>query len=69
MRLIPVVLTIFLLASVAAAHEEGGHSHHHEPHHWESAEMRYNILTQLGGMVVLGAAAGSYLLIRRRVNA
>jgi len=69
MRLIPVVLTIFLLASVAAAHEEVGHSHHHEPHHWESAEMRHNILAQLGGMVVLGAAAGSYLLIGRRVNA
>jgi hypothetical protein len=69
MRLIPVVLTIFLLASVAAAHEEGGHAHHHEPHHWESAEMRHNILAQLGGMVVLGVVAGSYLLFRRRVNA
>jgi Spy/CpxP family protein refolding chaperone len=69
MRLVIIALAILMLLSVAAAHEEDGHGHHHEPHHWESAEMRHNILAQLGGMVVLGAAAGSYLLIRRRVNA
>ncbi|MCL6475339.1 MAG: hypothetical protein K6U75_09840 [Firmicutes bacterium] len=68
MRLVTVALTMLLLLSVAAAHEEGGHGHHHEPHHWESAEMRHDILAQLGGMVVLGVAAGSYLLSRRRVK-
>jgi hypothetical protein len=69
MRLVTVVLAILMLVSITVVHEEGGHAHHHEPHHWESAEMRHNILAQLGGMVVLGVVAGSYLLFRRRVNA
>ncbi len=69
MRLVIIALAILMLLSVAAAHEEDGHGHHHEPHHWESTEMRHDILAQLGGMVVLGVAAGGYLLFRRRVHA
>lgn len=71
MRLLAVLLVTIVLLPAVLAHEEGehGHRHHHEPHHWESAEMRHEILTQLEGMVVLGIAAGGYMLIRRRVSA
>ena len=69
MRLLTVLLALLMGCWVATAHEEGGHSHRHEPHHWENAEMRHDLLSQLGGMAVLGAAAGSYLLVRRRTNA
>ncbi len=70
MRLFLALLVAMTLLPIALAHEEGehGHSHHHEPHHWESVEMRHELLSQLGGMVTLGILAGGYLLIRRRVN-
>lgn len=70
MRLFTVLLVVTVLLPAAFAHEGGEHGdgHHHEPHHWESAEMRHEILTQIGGIAALGAAAGGYLLIRRRGN-
>jgi len=66
MRLVTVLLAMTMLLPAALAHEDGGHGHHHEPHHWESVEMRHEILTQLGGMGLLGITAAGYLLIRRR---
>ncbi|GIV16560.1 MAG: hypothetical protein KatS3mg022_1995 [Armatimonadota bacterium] len=71
MRLLVALLVTIVLLPAVFAHEEDehGHRHHHEPHHWESAEMRHEIITQLEGMVVLGIAAGGYRLIRRRGHA
>lgn len=69
MRLCIALLATIALLSAACAHEEGGHRHQHELHHWESREMRHELLTQIGGMVTLGVAVGSYLLLRRRTSA
>ncbi|MCS6830615.1 MAG: hypothetical protein RMM08_05565 [Armatimonadota bacterium] len=66
MRLVILLLATILLPTVAFAHEEDGR--HHEPRHWESAEMRHELLAQLGGMAALGMVVGGYLLIRRRGN-
>ncbi|GBC97087.1 hypothetical protein HRbin16_02906 [bacterium HR16] len=69
MRLVIVLIVLMTLLPVALADEHDDHGHHHEPHHWESTEMRHEILTQLGGIVTLGVVAGSYLLVRRRMSA
>jgi hypothetical protein len=70
MRIALALLVTLILLPTSFAHEEGahGHGHHHEPHHWQSAEMRHELLTQLEGIVVLGFAAGGYLWIRRRMG-
>lgn len=68
MRLVVVLIALMTLLRAALANEHDDHTHHHEPHHWESAEMRHEILTQLGGIVTLGVVAGGYLLVRRRMN-
>lgn len=65
MRWIAVLSVIVALLTPALARDEG-HGHHHEPHHWESAEMRRELLTQMGGIGAAGVLAGGYWLTRRR---
>ncbi len=68
MRLTVVLIALMTLLPAALTNGHDDHAHHHDPHHWENAEMRHDLLTQLGGMAVLGAVAGSYLLVRRRTS-
>ncbi|MEJ5252170.1 MAG: hypothetical protein HPY54_02225 [Chthonomonadetes bacterium] len=67
LRWIPPLLVAAVLVASASAHEE--HGHHHEPHHWESAEMRHELMTQTGAIAAAGVIAGGYWLFRRRMSA
>lgn len=63
-RLTVLSLLFTLLTSTAAlAGEE--HGHLHEPHHWESPEVRRELLLQMGTMVGIGTGVACYLLVRR----
>lgn len=59
------LLAILVLMATAFAHDEE-HAHHHEPHHWQSAEMRHELLTQMTAIGMAGIIAGGYRFIRRR---
>ena len=61
-----ILLMVLALMPFSLAHEGDEHGHHHEPHHWESVEMRHELLAQLGGMGVLGMVVGGYYLLRGR---
>lgn len=65
MRWAVVLPVIVALLMPVLAHDEG-HGHHHELHHWESAEMRHELLTQMGVIGAVGVLAGGYWLTRRR---
>lgn len=66
MRWMVTPLLIWVLVVPALAHDESHHGHHHEPHHWESAEMRHELLTQTAIIGMAGIIAGGYRLVRRR---
>lgn len=65
MRWVVILPMIVALPTPVLAHEDE-HGHHHEPHHWENAEMRHELLTQMGVIGAVGVLAGGYWLIRRR---